>query len=222
MNPILNVVKYELKLFFRQGSENAIVVAFFILAVILFPLGVGPDPNKLSNISPGIIWVSALLASMLSLERLFQNDFEDGSLEIMVLQPTDLEFIVLAKVFVHWLTTGVPILIVTPVLAILVNLPENGFWTLLISLIIGTPSLSLIGGIGAALIVGSKRGGILLSLLILPLYIPILIFGVNSVNAAIGVFSIQPHLLMLVAIFLVAVILCPWVSAAAIRQAMTN
>ena len=222
MNPTLNVVKYELKLFFRQGSENAIVVAFFILAVILFPLGVGPDPNKLSNISPGIIWVSALLASMLSLERLFQNDFEDGSLEIMVLQPTDLEFIVLAKVFVHWLTTGVPILIVTPVLAILVNLPENGFWTLLISLIIGTPSLSLIGGIGAALIVGSKRGGILLSLLILPLYIPILIFGVNSVNAAIGVFSIQPHLLMLAAIFLVAVILCPWVSAAAIRQAMTN
>ena len=222
MKTIYTIIKHDLRLSVRQRVGNAMVVTFFVLAVALFPFGVGPEPSELAKIAPGVIWVSALLAAMLSLERLFQSDFEDGSLELIALQPTELEFIVLAKVIVHWITTGIPLIIVTPFLSVLMNVPENGFWVLAISLAIGTPSLSLIGGIGAALIIGSKRGGVLLSLIILPLYVPVLIFGVNSVNAVINSFSVQSHFLILTAIFLAALSLCPWIGASAIRQALAT
>ena len=222
MRAFFALVKCGLRLSFRRGLETLTIAIFFVISVILFPFGVGPDPTQLSEIGPGTIWVAALFSTVLSLERLFQNDFEDGSLELLVLQPVEMASVVLAKVTVHWLTTGIPLIIIAPLLAVLVNLPESGFWILILSLVIGTPSLSLIGTIGAALIIGAKRGGMLLSLIILPLYIPVLIFGVNSVNAAANSFPVEPHLMILTAIFLSSLALCPWVSAMAVRQAVTT
>ena len=183
MNGFLQIVRRDLHLAMRQGMDSLMVVAFFVIAVVLFPFGVGPESNILARIAPGVIWVAALLSSMLSLERLFQADYEDGSLELLALQPVALEITVMAKVTVHWLTTGLPLIVATPLLAVLMNLPEEGFQPFLIALLLGTPTLSLIGAIGAALILGSRRGGILLSLLVLPLYIPVLIFGVSAVDA---------------------------------------
>ncbi len=220
MSGFVLVIRRDLHLAFRQGSESLMVVAFFVIAVVLFPFGVGPEPNVLARIAPGVIWVAALLASMLSLERLFQTDYEDGSLELLALQPVALEITVMAKVSAHWLTTGLPLIVAAPLLAVLLNLPEEGFAILLAALVIGTPTLSLIGAIGAALILGSRRGGILLSLLVLPLYIPVLIFGVSAVDAVIGGFSAKPQLLILSGLLVAALPLCPWAGAAAIRQGL--
>jgi len=214
------MVRRDLKLAMRQGMDNAMVIMFFVLAVILFPFGVGPEPGIWSKIGAGVIWVSALLAAMLSLERLFQTDFEDGSLELLALQPVALEITVLAKITVHWLTTGLALIAASPLLAIFMNVPADGFWILLLTLLIGTPSLSLIGAIGAALILGSRRGGVLLSLLVLPLYIPVLIFGVSAIEAAIGGFPVRSHLMILTGLLVAALPLCPWAGAAAIRQAL--
>jgi heme exporter protein B len=155
------------------------VVTFFILTVILFPFGLGPETNLLERVSPGVLMVTALLASMLSLDRLFQADYEDGSLELLAMSPMPLELAVAAKMLAHWLTTGLPLIVVAPVLAVLLHLPAEGFAPLLAAMALGTPVLSLIGGIGAALVLGARRGGVLLSLLILPLYIPVLIFSVK-------------------------------------------
>jgi heme exporter protein B len=220
MSQFMSIVRRDLHLSFRQGMDSLMVVAFFVLAVVLFPFGIGPEANVLARIAPGVIWVAALLASMLSLERLFQADYEDGSLELLALQPVALEITVMAKVTVHWLTTGLPLIVATPLLAVLMNLPEEGFQPFLIALLLGTPSLSLIGAIGAALILGSRRGGILLSLLVLPLYIPVLIFGVSAVDAVIGGFSDEPQLLVLSGFLVAALALCPWAGAAAIRQGL--
>ncbi len=220
MNGFMLIVRRDLHLAMRQGMDSLMVVAFFVIAVVLFPLGVGPEPNVLARIAPGVIWVAALLASMLSLERLFQADFEDGSLELLALQPVALEITVMAKVVVHWLTTGLPLIVAAPLLAVLMNLPAAGFWHLIATLALATPTLSLIGAIGAALILGSRRGGILLSLLVLPLYIPVLIFGVSAVDAVIGGFSAKPQLLILSGFLAAALALCPWASAAAVRQAL--
>ncbi len=214
------IVRRDLHLALRQGMDSLMVVMFFVIAVVLFPLGVGPEPNILARIAAGVIWVAALLASMLSLERLFQTDFEDGSLELLVLSPLQLEGIVLAKVVAHWLTTGLPLIVAAPVLAVLLNMNADGFAVLLAVLALGTPTLSLIGSVGAALILGSRRGGVLLSLLILPLYIPVLIFGVSAVDAAISGFTFRPQLLILGALFLGALPLCPWAGAAALKQAV--
>jgi heme exporter protein B len=216
----LLVIRRELRLALRQRQDSVMVVAFFVLAVVLFPFGVGPEPNILARIAPGIIWVAALLAAMLALERLFQADYEDGSLELLALAPAPLEVIVLAKVAAHWLTTALPLIVAAPVLAVLLGMTGDGIGVLMIVLVIGTPSLSLIGAIGAALILGARRGGVLLSLLILPLYIPLLIFGVSAVDAALGGFAVKPHLLIMGGFFLAALVLCPWASAAAIRQAL--
>jgi len=220
MSRFFALIRRDLRLSMRQGMDNVMVVMFFVLAVILFPFGVGPEPGILARIGAGVIWVAALLAAMLSLERLFQTDYEDGSLELLALQPMALEIIVLAKVVVHWLTTGLPLLIATPVLAIFMNVPGDGFWMLVMSLALGTPSLSLIGAIGGALILGSRRGGVLLSLLVLPLYIPVLIFGVSAVDAAIGGFPVNSHLMILGGLLVAALALCPWAGAGAIRQAL--
>ena len=202
--------------------DSIMVVMFFIIAVVLFPFGVGPEANIMSRIAAGVIWVAALLASMLSLERLFDTDYKDGSLELLIVQPVSLEIAVAAKVTAHWLTTGLPIIVAAPILAILMNLPFEGFGILIVALALGTPSMSLIGSIGAALILGARRSGILLSLLVLPLYTPILIFGVSAINAKLGGFPVKSHLLVLNGLLLASIAVCPWVSANALRQALKS
>lgn len=214
------LVRRDLRLAFAQGADSTMVIVFFVLACVLFPFGVGPEPNILARIAAGVIWVAALLASMLSLERLFQADYEDGSLEALMVQPVTLELVVAAKVIAHWLATGLPLVIAAPVLAVLLNMAGDGFWALIAALALGTPSLSLIGAVGAALVLGSRRGGVLLSLLILPLYIPLLIFGVAAVDAATAGFPVAPHLMVLGGLLLAAMVLAPWAAAAALRQAM--
>lgn len=216
----VTIVRRDLKLAFRQGMDSVMVVMFFVIAVVLFPFGVGPEPNILARIAAGVIWVSALLASMLSLERLFQIDYEDGSLELLSLSPIPMEIMVLAKVTAHWLTTALPLIAAAPILTIFMNLNDQGFWILLIALFLGTPSLSLIGAVGAALILGSRRGGVLLSLLILPLYIPVLIFGVSAVDAAIVDLTYRPQLFVLGGMAVTALALCPFATAMGLRQAL--
>ncbi len=220
MNRFWSIVRRDLRLALRQGMDSLMAVMFFVIAVVLFPLGVGPEPNILARIAAGVIWVAALLASMLSLERLFETDFEDGSLELLLLMPLPLEAVVMAKVTAHWLTTGLPLIVAAPLLAVLMNMDGDGFSVLVLALILGTPSLSLVGAVGAALILGSGRGGMLLSLLVLPLFIPVLIFGVSAVDAAISGFPVRAQLLILGAFLLAALPLCPWTSAAALRQAL--
>ena len=212
-----HIVRRDVQLGLRQGSASTMVVMFFILTVTLFPLGVGPEANILQRISPGVLWVAALLASLLSLDRLFQADFEDGSLDFLTLGSLPLEVTVLAKCTAHWLTTGLPLIIVAPLLGVLLNFEPAGYLTLVTAMALGTPTLSLIGAIGAALTVGVRRGGVLLSLLVLPLYIPILIFGVGAIDAATGGLSEKPHLLVLAAVLAGAVAPCPWAAAAALR-----
>ncbi len=214
------ILKRDLHLASRQGMDNMMVVMFFVIAVVLFPFGVGPEPNILARIAAGVIMVAALLASMLSLERLFQTDYEDGSLELLSLSPIALEVVVLAKVAAHWLTTGLPLIVAAPLLAVLLNMNAEGFPMLIVALLLGTPSLSLIGAVGASLILGSRRGGVLLALLILPLYIPVLIFGVSAIDAVIGGFAANAQLLILGAFLLGSLALCPWAAAAGVRQAI--
>lgn len=220
MTRFLRLVGRDLRLALRQGSDATIAVMFFVLCVVLFPFGVGPEPNILARIAAGVIWVAALLASLLSLERLFQTDYEDGSLELLSLTALPLEAVVLAKVLAHWLVTGVPLIVAAPLLAVLLNMEAAGFGVLVLTLAIGTPILSLIGAIGAALTLGARRGGVLLSLLILPLYIPVLIFGAGAIDAAINGLTPRPHLLLLAGILAAALPLAPWAGASALRQAV--
>lgn len=216
----LAIVGREMRLSIRQGIDSLMAVVFFVLACVLFPLGVGPEPQMLSRIAAGIVCVSALLAAMLSLERLFQTDFDDGSLEQLALSPQPLAVIVLAKVGAHWLTTGLPLIVASPLLALLLQLEPRAFPALAAALAIATPSMSLIGAVGAALVLGARRGGVLLALLILPLYIPILIFAVAAVDAASFGFAVRPHLLLLTGLLCGALVLAPWAAAAALRQAL--
>lgn len=220
MNDFSTVLMRDIKLAFRQGLDSLMVVAFFVIAVTLFPFGVGPETNVLARIAPGVIWVCALLSVLLSLERLFQADFEDGALELLALSPVGLEWAVLAKVFSHWLTTGLPLMVAAPLLGVFMQLPAEGYVYLIAALAIGTPVLSLIGAIGAALVLGARRGGVLLALLVLPLYIPVLIFGVGAMEAAISGYSIKANLLILGAMLAASLALCPWAAAAALRQAL--
>jgi heme exporter protein B len=220
MNPFFLLVARDLRLAMRQGGDAAMVIAFFVLTVVLFPFGVGPEPELLQRIAAGIVWVTALLAALLSLERLFQADYEDGSLEALALLPLPLEAQVLAKCLAHWLVTGLPLIIVAPLLALLLHLDSAGYPALIAGMILGTPILSLVGAIGAALSLGARRGGVLLSLLVLPLYIPILIFGVAAIEAEIAGFGARPHLLLLAALLVLAVGLVPFAAAAALRLAL--
>lgn len=193
---------------------------FYLLTVTLFPLGVGPDPALLARIAAGVIWVAALLAALLSLDRMFQADYEDGSLELLNLAPPALEVTVLAKCAAHWLTTGLPVAVLSPVMGIMLNLPLSAFPVLVLAMLLGTPALSLIGAVGAALTVGIRRGGVLLSLLVLPFYVPVLIFGVLAVEAAAGGTAFRPHVVLLAAELLGALALAPWAAAAALRLNM--
>jgi heme exporter protein B len=220
MSAFLTLVARDLRLALRQGGDAAMVIAFFVLSVVLFPFAVGPEPALLQRIAPGIVWVTALLAALLSLERLFQADYEDGSLEALALLPLPLEAQVLAKCLSHWLVTGLPLIVVAPLLALLLHLDALGYPALMVGMVLGTPILSLIGAIGAALSLGARRGGILLSLLVLPLYIPVLIFGVAAIEAEIEGFGARPDLLLLAALLVLAVGLVPFAAAAALRLAL--
>jgi heme exporter protein B len=220
MSALARIVGRDLRLALRQRSDAGLVVLFFVLTAALFPFGIGPEPNLLSRIAPGVIWVTALLAVLLSLERLFLADYEDGGLELLALGPSPLSLTVLAKVLAHWLTTGLPLIAAAPLLALLYNLDAAAFPVLIAAMALGTPSLSLIGAIGAALTLGARRGGVLIPLLVLPLYVPILIFGVAAIDAQLAGLSPRPHLLFLGAILLAALPLAPLASAAALRQAL--
>jgi heme exporter protein B len=214
------VVRRDLRLALRQGGDAAMVVAFFVLAVILFPFGVGPAPELLARIGSGIVWVTALLAALLSLDRLFLADYEDGSLEAIALAPLSLEFTFLAKALAHWLVTGLPLALVAPILGLILGIDPAGYGALVAAMALGTPSLSLIGAVGAALTLGARRGGVLLSLLVLPLYIPVLILGAGAVEAAISGLGERPYLLVLAALAMAALPLAPLAAAAAVRQAL--
>ena len=220
MNAFAVIVGRDIGLALRKAADTLTVLMFFVLAIVLFPLGVGPELAVLARIAAGTVWVAALLSAMLSLERMFQADYEDGSLEQLALAPTPLAVVVLAKALAHWLTTGVPLILVAPLLAVLMNMPAEGLPILMLSMAIGTPALSLIGAIGAALTVGVRRGGVLLSLLVLPLVTPILIFGVGAVEATLTGFGGRPHLLILGGFTAASLFLAPWAAAAALRLSL--
>jgi heme exporter protein B len=214
------LLRRDLRLALRQAGDTGLVLGFFVLAVVLFPLGVGPEPEILGRIAGGIIWVAALLAALLSLDRLFQTDYEDGELDLIVLSPLPLELAVLAKCAAHWLATGLPLTLASPALALIVDLDPRAIGTLMLGLLLGTPALSLIGSVVAALALGARRQGALLALLVLPLYVPPLIFGAAAVEASATGGLARPHLLLLAALSLASLPLCPWASAAALRQAL--
>ena len=218
MSSFWAVLLRDLRLAIRQSADLALVLGFFVIAASLFPFGIGPSPEMLSRTASGIIWVLALLAVMLSLDRLFQADYDDGSLEHIALSPCPLALVVLAKALAHWLTTGIPLIAIAPLIGIMLNLPNEGFVTLMIGLALGTPSLSLIGAIGAALTLGARRAGLLIALLVLPLYIPVLIFGVTAVESVVSGFQATAQFLYLGAILLTAAALAPWAAAAAVRH----
>lgn len=220
MSPFLALLGRDLRLSLRQGADAMLVLAFFVLAVLLFPFGVGPSPATLSAIAAGIVWATALLAALLSLDRLFLADFEDGSLDQIALSPLPLEFAVVAKALAHWLTTGLPLTLLSPLLALMLHLPAEGLPALVATLALGTPVMSLVGGIGAALTLGARRGAALLPLLVLPLYIPVLIFGAAAVEAAVAGLDLLPRLGFLAGFLFAALALGPWASAAALRQAL--
>ena len=214
------VLKRDLTLAYRRRAEITNPLVFFVIVITLFPLSMGPEANLLARVAPGIIWVAALLASLLSLDAIFSPDHQDGTLEQLLLSPHPLSLMVLAKVIAHWLVSGVPLLLLAPVLALLLHLPEEALGVLMLSLALGTPTLSLIGAIGVALTVGLRKGGVLLSLLVLPLYIPVLIFGALAVDAAAGGMSPAANLYLLGAVLALALSLSPIAAAAALRVSL--
>ncbi|MEQ1485130.1 heme exporter protein CcmB [Methyloglobulus sp.] len=216
------IVRRDLVLAMRRRSEIANPVLFFILVITLFPLGIGAQPKLLQAIAPGIIWVSALLATMLSLDSLFRSDFDDGSLEQILLSPHPTSILVLGKITAHWLTTGLPLLIVAPLLAVFLGMPNQSLSILLITLLLGTPILSLIGAVGVALTVGLRRGGMILSLLVLPLYVPVLIFASNAVEMASTGLPVTAQINILISMLLMALVLAPWPTAAALKMSINS
>lgn len=220
MNAFLAVIRRDLLLAMRRKSEVLTALFFFMIVVSLFPLGIGPDPQLLKKVAPGILWVAALLASMLSLNRLFATDHADGTLEQMALSPRPLGILVAGKIAAHWLTSGLPLVLLAPVLGVQFDLGADALLVLLAALLLGTPLLSLIGAIGAALTLGVRGGGVLLSLLVLPLYIPALIFGAGAVEAHIAGLPAGGHLSLLAALLALAVFFAPWATTAALRIAL--
>lgn len=218
--PILAIIRRDLLLAMRRKSEVLTALFFFIIVVSLFPLGIGPETALLRKIAPGILWVAALLATMLGLARLFAPDHADGTLEQMVLAPAPLGLLVTGKIIAHWITTGLPLVLLAPVLGIQFDLDTGALGILVVALLLGTPLLSLIGAIGAALTLGVRGGGVLLSLLVLPLYVPALIFGAGAVEAHISGLGAGGHLSLLAALLALAVFFAPWATTAALRIAL--
>ncbi|RWR27825.1 heme exporter protein CcmB [Sinirhodobacter populi] len=208
----------DLRLAVRAGGGFGLGLAFFLIVVTLVPFGVGPEGGVLARIAPGILWLGALLACLLSLDRIFALDQEDGSLDLLATAPIPMEAVVAIKALAHWLTTGLPLTIAAPVLAVLLHLPQGAYGWLVLSLLVGTPALSVLGTFGAALTVGLRRGGLLLSLLVLPLYVPTLIFGAELVRRGAEGRTVEVPLLMLAGITAATIALMPFASAAAIRM----
>lgn len=217
----VQVIRRELITAFRRKSDVLNPLWFFIIVITLFPLGIGPEPNLLQRIAPGIIWVAALLSALLSMERLFRDDFLDGSLEQLMLTKTPLGVIVTAKVVAHWLLTGLPILFISPLLAVLLSLDADTYTATLITLCLGTPTLSFLGAIGVALTVGLRKGGVLLSLLILPLFIPVLIFATSAIDSASFGASYAGQVAILGAMLVGAVTFSPFAIAASLRVSLS-
>lgn len=221
MRALFAILQRDLALAYRQRAELMQPVLFFVLVISLFPLGVGPEPNTLQLIGPGVIWVAAILSSLLGLERLFRDDFHDGSLEQLMLSQTSLPAAALVKVLAHWLTSILPLILLSPLLALFLHLSEPMYWALLKTLLLGTPLLSLIGAIAVGLTVGLNRGGVLLALLLLPVFIPLLIFATSAVEAASMQLPYTAQLAMIGAMFLFSLALAPFAIAYALRVSQT-
>ena len=219
MTVFVALLARELRLSFRHGADTLAVVLFFVLAAALFHLAIGPAPETLGRLAPGIVWVAALLAALLPLDRLFGADFEDGSLDLLLLSGLSAPAVAAAKALAHWLVTGVPLLVVAGPLAVMLRMPAESVPVLLAGLLPGTVVLSLLGTAGAALVLGARRGGVLLPLLVLPLTAPVLIFGVAAADAASGGLTPRPHLLLLAALAAAALPLCPLAAGAGLRSA---
>ena len=218
LDAFLTLLKRDLLLAFRRRSDVFTVLFFFIIVVSIFPLGISFEREVLKQIAPGVVWVAALLASTLALERIFANDYADGTLEQMLLTPQPLGVLVFAKTLAHWLLTGLPLVLIAPLAGLQYHLSATTIGTLMLVLLIGTPILSMIGAIGAALTLGLRGGGILISLLVLPLYIPVLVYGSGAIEAAMqGDVSLQPYYLILSAFLLLALVFAPWATAASLR-----
>ncbi len=215
------LLRRDLVLAYRRRAELINPLLFFVLIASLFPLGVGADSRVLQTAGPGIVWVSALLAALLSLDSMFRSDFEDGTLEQLMLSAHPVSLLVMAKVFAHWLVTGVPLILVSPLIGLLLSIPTRAISVLVATLMLGTPVLSLIGAVGVALTVGLRRGGIILSLLVLPLYVPVLIFASSAVDAAAGGLPTAPQLYILAAMLVAAVSLAPVAAAASLRVSLS-
>jgi heme exporter protein B len=220
MRPVLAILTRELRLSLRHGADTLAALLFFLLVVSLFPLAIGPEPNTLGRMAPGIIWVSALLSAFLSLDRLFGADFEDGSLDQLLLSGVPAMGIAAAKSLAHWIVTGLPLLLAAAPLAVMLRMPAEAIPALLAGLFPGTALLSLFGAMGAAIVVGARRAGMLLPLLVLPLVTPVLIFGVAAADAAAGGLTPRPHLLLLAAMLAAALPLCPLAAGLALRGAV--
>lgn len=211
------ILKRDLTIALRHRDDIFNPLIFFVIVVTLFPLGIGPEQELLSRIAPGIIWVAALLATLLSLDRLFKADYQDGSLEQLLLSPYPVFILVLAKIFAHWLLTGLPLILIAPILASILFLDENSYGALMLTLLLGTPILSLLGAIGVALTVGIKKGGILLSLLVLPLYIPVLIFATSAIETAALSLPYDGQLAIIAAFLFASLTLSPFAVSAALK-----
>lgn len=220
LSAFAGVVRRDLRLAMRRKTDVLTALFFFVIVVSLFPLGIGPEMGMLRQIAPGVLWVAALLATMLSLGRLFEQDYADGTLEQMALSPVPLGVLVIGKVIAHWLLSGLPLTLLAPLLALQFDVPAQSLAVLALSLAIGTPVLSLIGAIGAALTLGLRGGGVLLSLLILPLYVPVLIFGAGAVEAQAAGLVAAGHVSLLAALLAVAAFFAPWATTAALRIAL--
>ena len=219
---IKSMIGRELLIAARYPAEILNPLVFFLMVVTLFPLGISPEPEFLSQIAGPVIWIAALLALMLSLDSLFKNDFDDGSLEQLLISPSPIAMMVLVKVITHWFTTVFPIILLAPVLALMLHLPAEGYGALFLTLLLGTPTISLIGGIGAALTVGLHRGGVLLSLIVLPLFIPILVFSASAIEAANMGMLYNPQLAILAAMLLLALLAAPFATAFALKISINN
>ncbi len=218
MKTFLSLIARDLLLARRHGGALAVTLGFYLMVITMLPLGLGPSQKLLSRIAPGVLWVALLLSSLLSADRMFHDDHEDGSLEVIALGPLPLELVALAKMLAHWLTVGVPLMLITPVLALMLNMNENAYVPLMLTLMAGTPAVSFLAGIGAALTLGLRKGGPLLSLIIMPLYVPTLIFGVLAIDAVItgpGSFSVPFSILC--GITLISAVVSPLATAAALK-----
>lgn len=217
---LASIVRRDLRLAMRRKSDIFTTIFFFVIVVSMFPLGIGPEVDTLRQIAPGVLWVTALLATMLSLGRLFEQDYADGTLEQMAVSAIPLGVLVMGKVTAHWLLSGLPLTLVAPLLALQFDLPQPSLAVLALSLAIGTPVLSLVGAIGAALTLGLRGGSVLVSLLVLPLYIPVLIFGTGAVEAQATGLLATPHIYLLSALFATAIFFAPWATTVALRIAL--